>query len=135
MLPVDFDLEYGPKITKVYPPLALSTSEAENVCVQLQDSSSFYPPHASSCSAFSSFPDAPQVEQGSHIHSFRIRLQTNLTDEWIRDFGQRPVAEDGFMYGFSHFTQRRDSSSKRGYQQVTFLLDVSRILVYLHSTL
>ncbi|KAJ3524062.1 hypothetical protein NM688_g8627 [Phlebia brevispora] len=29
---------------------------------------------------------------------------------------------DGFIYGFSHFTQRRDSTSKRGYQQRSLVI-------------
>jgi hypothetical protein len=28
------------------------------------------------------------------------------------------VPADGFLYGFAHFTQERDASSKRGYLQV-----------------
>ena len=32
---VDFDLEYGPKITKTYPPLTLTPSENENMWVLL----------------------------------------------------------------------------------------------------
>ncbi|KAI0072956.1 DUF1630-domain-containing protein [Panus rudis PR-1116 ss-1] len=95
---VDFDLEYGPKITKVYPHLALGPSESENI-------------------AFSSFPDAPQTAEGSHIHSFRLRLSGPSEDILPRSEDDRPSTHDGYMYGFSYFTQRRDSTSKRGYQQ------------------
>ncbi|CAL1716405.1 unnamed protein product [Somion occarium] len=91
---VDFDLEYGPKITKLYPALILSPSESENV-------------------AFLSFPDAPQTEEGSYLHSFRIRHNNPGEDKLLRSDGDRPHSVDGFVYGFSHFTQRRDSSSKQ----------------------
>lgn len=65
-------------------------------------------------SAFCALPDSVQFEQGSQIHSFRIREQfTALSSD------KRPPKNDGFIYGFSHFIQRRDSSSKRGYQQVS----------------
>ncbi|KAF9016266.1 DUF1630-domain-containing protein [Hymenopellis radicata] len=50
--------------------------------------------------AFSSFPDSLQFEQGSQSHSFRIR-----------------EAKGSFIHGFAHFTQRRDTNSKRGYEQ------------------
>ncbi|KAL4248032.1 hypothetical protein ABKN59_002409 [Abortiporus biennis] len=103
---VDFDLEYGPKITKIYPLLTLSPSEAENI-------------------SFSSFPDAPQVEQGSQLHSFRLRQQDsskNKLDRLLRQDTDRPTSNDGFIYGYSHFTQRRDSSSRRGYQQRSLVI-------------
>lgn len=72
-------------------------------------------------SAFSSFPDGPQLEQGSQIHSFRIHLQNTPEAELDINGYDRPVSNDGFMYGFSHFTQRRDPTSKRGYQQVSLI--------------
>ncbi|THH33219.1 hypothetical protein EUX98_g952 [Antrodiella citrinella] len=99
---VNFDLEYGPKITKMFPPLNLSPAEAENI-------------------AFSSFPDAPQIELGSQMHSFRVRPHDPTEDKLVRN-EDRPATQDGFMYGFSHFTQRRDPSSKRGYQQSSLVI-------------
>lgn len=62
--------------------------------------------------AFAAFPDSPQFEQGEQCHSFRVREQ--LPSE----YGNRPPTKDGYIYGFSHFTQKRDESSKRGYRQV-----------------
>ncbi|GBE88217.1 DUF1630-domain-containing protein [Sparassis crispa] len=97
---LDFDLEVGPKIRNVYPPLGFTLSEEENI-------------------AFSSFPDAPHTEEGSQIHSFRIRAHESL--EGVLSH-QRPVTEDGFIYGYSHFTQRKDNTSKRGYQQRSLVL-------------
>lgn len=72
-------------------------------------------------SAFSSFPDSLQFEQGSEIHSFRIRVYPKSPEVPAEDVReeQRPQPLDGFMYGFSHFYQKRDPTSKRGYQQAS----------------
>ena len=32
---------------------------------------------------------------------------------------KRPPTKDGFIYGFSYFTQKRDATSKRGYEQAS----------------
>lgn len=90
---VDFDVDDGPVIEGIYPPSILLPAESENI-------------------AFSSFPDSLQFDQGSQSHSFRIReqLKTVHTDK-------RPPTNDGFIYGYSYFTQKRDATSKRGYEQ------------------
>ncbi|KAF8333860.1 hypothetical protein F5887DRAFT_991661 [Amanita rubescens] len=92
---VNFDLDHGPVVDGVFPPLFLLPSESENI-------------------AFSAFPDSPQFDQGSQVHSFRIRepLQSLATEH-----SKRLPTKDGFIYGYSHFTQKRDPSSKRGYCQ------------------
>ncbi|KIY44060.1 DUF1630-domain-containing protein, partial [Fistulina hepatica ATCC 64428] len=87
---VDFDLDIGPVIDGIYPPLHLSSDEAENI-------------------AFSAFPDSSQFEQGFQIHSFRIR-ETVSPDK-------PPISPEGFIYAFSYFSQRKYTQSKRGYQQ------------------
>ncbi|KAF9468198.1 hypothetical protein BDZ94DRAFT_849450 [Collybia nuda] len=90
---VDFDLDDGPVIDGIFPPSILLPAEAENI-------------------AFSSFPDSLQFDQGSLSHSFRVREQLiSINNE------KRPPTKDGFIYGYSHFTQQRDSTSKRGYKQ------------------
>ncbi|KIJ96492.1 hypothetical protein K443DRAFT_282958 [Laccaria amethystina LaAM-08-1] len=95
---VEFDLEDGPVIDGIYPPLMLSPAERENI-------------------AFSAFPDSFQFDQGSQNHSFRIREELKgLANE------RRPPSVDGFIYGFAHFTQRRDSTSKRGYSQSSIVI-------------
>ncbi|KAF8557117.1 DUF1630-domain-containing protein [Imleria badia] len=71
--------------------------------------------------AFSSFPDSLQFEQGSQVHSFRIRVYLE-SSEAPADEEPRPPPLDGFMYGFSHFCQKRDPTSKRGYQQSSLVL-------------
>ncbi|KAI0734227.1 hypothetical protein C8Q72DRAFT_923547 [Fomitopsis betulina] len=76
-------------------------------------------PHTlhSNASSFSAFPDSAQFEQGSQTHSFRMRFHNPAEDKLLRLGDRRPQTEDGFLYGFSQFTQRRDATSKRGYQQ------------------
>ncbi|PFH46772.1 hypothetical protein AMATHDRAFT_69093 [Amanita thiersii Skay4041] len=95
---VEFDLDDGPVIDGVFPPMFLLPSESENI-------------------AFSAFPDSSQFEQGTSIHSFRIREQVQqLSTE------KRPTTKDGFIYGFSYFIQKKDPSSKRGYRQHSIVL-------------
>ncbi|KAJ7163926.1 hypothetical protein C8R43DRAFT_989186 [Mycena crocata] len=95
---VDFDVDDGPVISGIYPPLLVFPAEAENI-------------------AFSAFPDSPQFEDGSQDHSFRIREHPiSLPSD------RRPAPKDGYMYGFAHFTQRKDSASKRGYQQRSLVI-------------
>ncbi|KAI0768089.1 DUF1630-domain-containing protein [Trametes elegans] len=103
LLPLNFDLEVGPKITSVYPTLSLSHAEAQNI-------------------AFSSFPDSSQFDEGSQTHSFRIRIRDPTEGEIWGDEAPRPATIDGFIYGFSCFTRTKDDSSKRGYQQTSTVI-------------
>ncbi|KAH7884491.1 hypothetical protein F5I97DRAFT_1889894 [Phlebopus sp. FC_14] len=101
---VRFDLDLGPVVQAVHPPTPFSPSERENI-------------------AFSSFPDSLQFDQGTEVHSFRMRiypLSQGQTPSGLNS--QRPPPLDGFMYGYSHFCQRRDSTSKRGYHQSSLVL-------------
>ncbi|KIJ12789.1 hypothetical protein PAXINDRAFT_117738 [Paxillus involutus ATCC 200175] len=101
---VQFDLDLGPVVRAVHPPMYLSPSERENI-------------------AFSSFPDSLQFEQGTEVHSFRIRVYPKSSEEVLSDhLEQRPQPLDGFLYGFSHFCQKKDPTSKRGYRQSSLVL-------------
>ncbi|KIJ67039.1 hypothetical protein HYDPIDRAFT_174305 [Hydnomerulius pinastri MD-312] len=101
---VHFDLDLGPVVRAIHPPMYLSSSERENI-------------------AFSSFPDSLQFEQGTEIHSFRIRVYPKSSEEVLSERNaMRPEPLDGFIYGFSHFCQKKDSTSKRGYQQSSLVL-------------
>lgn len=91
---VNFDIDHGPVVDGIYPPLFLYPDEIENI-------------------AFSSFPDSAQFEQGSQAHSFRIREDETMDVPSEK----RPPTIDGYIYGFVHFSQRKDASIKRGYQQ------------------
>ncbi|KAI0303677.1 hypothetical protein B0F90DRAFT_1626145, partial [Multifurca ochricompacta] len=97
---VDFDLEQGPSLTCIFPLLPLYPFEAENI-------------------AFSAFPDSTLFKEGSETHSFRIREQaTRMNQDSFSGFdGRRTRSPDGFVYGFSHFNQKKSSTSKRGYSQ------------------
>ncbi|KAF8630254.1 hypothetical protein AX15_003031 [Amanita polypyramis BW_CC] len=97
---VEFDLDHGPVVDGIYPPVSLLPAESENL-------------------AFSAFPDSPQFEQGSQVHSFRIREQVQSLPE---EHPKRRPTLDGFIYGYSHFTQKRDPSSKRGYRQCSTVI-------------
>ncbi|KAG6817261.1 hypothetical protein H0H87_010922 [Tephrocybe sp. NHM501043] len=90
---VDFDVDDGPVIDGIFPPSILLPAESENL-------------------AFSSFPDSLQFDTGSQSHSFRIREQAKSIHA-----EKRPPTTDGFIYGYSHFTQKKDAASKRGYEQ------------------
>ncbi|KAJ3744021.1 hypothetical protein DFH05DRAFT_1525026 [Lentinula detonsa] len=96
---VNFDIDQGPVVDGIFPPLVLFPKESENI-------------------AFSSFPDSLQFDQGSQIHSFQIRGEKISTSS-----EKRPASIEEFIYGFSYFTQKRDSTLKRGYEQrsVVFL--------------
>ncbi|OAX39509.1 DUF1630-domain-containing protein [Rhizopogon vinicolor AM-OR11-026] len=101
---VNFDLELGPVVCGVHPPFYLTPAEKENI-------------------AFSSFPDSLQFEQGSQVHSFRIQdLGASATEDCLDRSYKRLESIDGYLYGYSHFSQRRDSASKRGYQQTSVVL-------------
>lgn len=100
---VDFDLDLGPVVRAVYPPMYLSPSEKENI-------------------AFSAFPDSLQFDQGTEVHSFRIRVYPSSPNEPCGGTLKPPEPLDGFMYGYSYFSQTRDSGSKRGYKQLSLVL-------------
>ncbi|KAG1750091.1 hypothetical protein EDB19DRAFT_1936844 [Suillus lakei] len=101
---VNFDLDLGPVVCGVYPPLYLTPAEKENI-------------------AFSSFPDSLQFEQGSEVHSFRIQdLGAPAKRIALDHHYNRPDSIDGYLYGYSHFSQRRDNTSRRGYQQTSVVL-------------
>ncbi|KAF5392310.1 hypothetical protein D9757_001611 [Collybiopsis confluens] len=97
---VTFDIDQGPVVDGIFPPLVLFPKELENV-------------------AFSAFPDSLQFDQGSQVHSFRIRGEKIGVSS-----GKRPANADEFIYGFSHFTQKRDPTSKRGYEQTIHALNL-----------
>ena len=111
---VEFDLNDGPVLDGVHPPLLLLPAEAQNMSVDLVHDLAYLSNISFQFnSAFCALPDSIQFDQGSETHSFRIREQFSPVSD-----DNRPPNKDGFIYGFSHFIQRRDPSSKRGYHQV-----------------
>ncbi|CAE6480717.1 unnamed protein product [Rhizoctonia solani] len=96
---VDFDLDIGPVVAKLYPSIKLDAPDRENI-------------------AFSSFPDTTLFDTGTQTHSFKIRLS-----QPIQTNSGELVREHGSLYGYASFLQRKDPTSKRGYLQrsVVFL--------------
>ncbi|KAB5595770.1 Polarity axis stabilization protein [Ceratobasidium theobromae] len=90
---VDFDLDVGPVVAKLYPNIRLDAPDRENI-------------------AFSSFPDTTLFDTGTQTHSFKIRLSNPL-----RSVAENSVREYDTLYGYASFMQRKDPSSKRGYLQ------------------
>lgn len=62
-----------------------------------------------------------------------MRFHNPAEDKLLRLGDRRPQTEDGFLYGFSQFTQRRDATSKRGYQQV-HVIHSSHIVANRHNS-
>ncbi|KAF4571023.1 hypothetical protein EYR40_007507 [Pleurotus pulmonarius] len=120
---VDFDIDQGPVLCAVYPSMALTASDISNI-------------------AFSSFPDSPQFEEGSQMHSFRLRLAPSTLKPSPRipssstSSLSTPVAipssaiipnyhtasQPLFINGFSYFTQFKDPNNRRGYRQQALVL-------------
>ncbi|CAE6456451.1 unnamed protein product [Rhizoctonia solani] len=96
---VDFDLDIGPVVAKLYPGIKLDAPDRENI-------------------AFSSFPDTTLFDTGTQTHSFKIRLS-----QAIRVVLGESTRENEVLYGYASFMQRKDPTSKRGYLQrsVVFL--------------
>ncbi|KAF8604597.1 DUF1630-domain-containing protein [Ceratobasidium sp. AG-I] len=102
---VDFDLDIGPVVAKLYPNIKLDPPDRENI-------------------AFSSFPDTTLFDTGSQTHSYKIRLSKPL-----RLTSDGAVREINALYGYASFMQRKDPTSKRGYLQrsVVFLTQLPYI--------
>ncbi|VDB84763.1 unnamed protein product [Peniophora sp. CBMAI 1063] len=100
---VTFDLELGPTLSCLFPQFPLYPFEAENI-------------------AFSAFPDSPQFREGSELHSFRIRGRPPPGNRRSTLVSDRPSLDDGFLYGYSYFSQTRDPSIKRGYAQWSIVI-------------
>ncbi|CAE6474746.1 unnamed protein product [Rhizoctonia solani] len=96
---VDFDLDIGPVVAKLYPSIKLDAPDRENI-------------------AFSSFPDTTLFDTGTQTHSFKIRLSQSM-QVVLGDSASDIEA----LYGYASFLQRKDPTSKRGYLQrsVVFL--------------
>ncbi|CAE7170492.1 unnamed protein product [Rhizoctonia solani] len=96
---VDFDLDIGPVVAKLYPSIKLDAPDRENI-------------------AFSSFPDTTLFDTGTQHHSFKLRLS-----QPVRVVSEESTRDHEILYGYASFMQRKDPTSKRGYLQrsVVFL--------------
>lgn len=136
---VHFDLELGPDVECMYPPLGISKEEKDNI-------------------AFSSFPDTHVFSDGDLVFSWRVRevpldasnasspppskpaqprrspsVRESMTRSvsWLRR-SRTEVAVDAssrmhsrstsYLYGYTYFLQRRDTSRPRGYFQKSLVI-------------
>src|ERR1700753_1692224 len=66
-------------------------------------------------SAFLSFPDSFRFQQGSEVHTFRLRVSISEMEGYR---GSIPMDQGGFIYGYAFFSRRKNESLMRGYDQV-----------------
>ncbi|EJU05013.1 DUF1630-domain-containing protein [Dacryopinax primogenitus] len=106
---VNFDLDVGPMLHHVYPPVEFSEKQRENI-------------------AFSAFPDSASFTTGSDSHSFRIRDPPSASHN-------HPPSIDGYLYGFALFMQKRDPQMRRGYLQksIVFLSHHPHVSLFLET--
>lgn len=115
---VTFDLDLGPDVEFLYPPLGLSQAEQDNI-------------------AFSAFPDTSVFEQGTLVFSWRVREVPGEPGGRAGQGGQgggaapcapapptRPTPtpqlhsrSSSYIYGYACFMQRADPSARRSYTQ------------------
>ncbi|KAG8695472.1 hypothetical protein FRC08_007818 [Ceratobasidium sp. 394] len=95
---IDFDLDIGPVVAKLYPNIKLDAPDRENI-------------------AFSSFPDTTLFDTGTQTHSFKIRLSQPLSS-----LSSDSISNVSVLHGYACFMQRRDPTSKRGYLQRSVVL-------------
>lgn len=148
---VNFDLELGPDVEFLYPPLEISKEEKDNI-------------------AFSSFPDTSVFSDGDLVFSWRVRevpldvstsqappriphrpsgsslaaqqaprrsssvrQSVSRSVSWLRKRGAHdahPVESvsarysrsTSYLYGYTYFLQRRDPSLRRGYFQKSLVI-------------
>jgi Transport protein Avl9 len=108
---VDFDIEYGQKVSARQPDtLRLSDEEESNI-------------------AFASFPDSISGERDvSYIYRVRRtcvqqqQASSSSSSSFSFSSSFSEADENGFVYGFVFFRQRRDSDKRRGYLQRSVVL-------------
>lgn len=136
---VHFDLELGPDVECMYPPLGISKEEKDNI-------------------AFSSFPDTHVFSDGDLVFSWRVRevpldasnasppasskpapprrspsVRESMTRSvsWLRRSRNEAVVDasprlhsrsTSYLYGYTYFLQRRDTSRRRGYFQKSLVI-------------
>lgn len=113
---VTFDIDLGPDVEFLYPPLPISQAEKDNI-------------------AFSSFPDTAVFEQGTLVFSWRVREVPGSAAG-----AAPPIAEErgalalhkpstifnsrstSYIYGYSYFMQRADPQARRSYTQKSLVV-------------
>ncbi|WFD33446.1 hypothetical protein MCUN1_000259 [Malassezia cuniculi] len=124
---VNFDLDRGPDVEFLYPPLAISQAEKDNI-------------------AFSAFPDTSVFEQGTLVFSWRVREVPGTAEaeaeadaaaadaarasgaaDAVAAAPRAPAAQSNsrstsYIYGYSFFVQRADPSVRRSYTQKSLVI-------------
>ncbi|KAJ3408792.1 Protein dennd6a [Chytriomyces hyalinus] len=112
---VTFDLDLGPALEYIYPPLELSEPELKTIC-------------------FSSFPDSNSTSHlGDTTFSFRFRSgasiaklyygsDTGCTNAIDSNVNISVVDSDAFTYAYVYFRQKPDKEIRRGYFQKSVVL-------------
>lgn len=108
---VTFDLDLGPDVEALYPPLALSQAEQDNI-------------------AFSAFPDTSVFEQGTLVFSWRVREVPGEPGGRVAAGAGSPAPAPrparapqlhsrslSYIYGYACFMQRADPAARRSYTQ------------------
>lgn len=105
---VNFDLDVGPVVQLSHPPRRWGVGVSENI-------------------AFSSFPDTSLFSEGKVGWSFKLNDEESkgkgkgVEGGSVRT-GEGGGKEDGRLWGFVMFVQKRDGTIKRGYFQVSRLI-------------
>jgi hypothetical protein len=104
---MDFDMDTGPSVEVVYPPLEFTQEEEKQL-------------------AFLSFPDSNTFNHlGDSQFSFRTKepeiiklLSKGKMPDWASSKCGLDIENDGMIYGYVFFRMKRDGERKRGYFQV-----------------
>jgi hypothetical protein len=110
---MDFDMDTGPSVEVVYPPLEFTEEEEKQL-------------------AFLSFPDSNTFNHlGDSQFSFRTKepeilklLSKGKIPDWAFSKCGLEIENDGMIYGYVFFRMKRDGERKRGYFQVKLLFSL-----------
>jgi hypothetical protein len=108
---MDFDMDTGPSVEVVYPPLEFTEEEKKQL-------------------AFLSFPDSNTFNHlGDSQYSFRTKepeiiklISKGKMPDWALSKCGLEIENDGMIYGYVFFRMKRDGERKRGYFQVFIIL-------------
>ncbi|KAK9323989.1 hypothetical protein V1517DRAFT_272801 [Lipomyces orientalis] len=103
---LDFNVDIGPEFECIYPPVNFSEQDLKTIC-------------------FSSFPEQSYSENALTFHTFRFKPTSNLqlpSSAFSPILSQSPFPNEGYLYGYVVFQQRKDTSRVRHYSQKSLAL-------------
>ncbi|KAK9243507.1 hypothetical protein V1506DRAFT_493649 [Lipomyces tetrasporus] len=103
---LDFNVDIGPEFECIYPPVNFSEQDLKTIC-------------------FSSFPEQSYPETAHTFHTFRFKPTSNLelpSSASSPVLSQSPFPNEGYLYGYVVFQQRKDTSRVRHYSQKSLAL-------------